>query len=188
MSKTFVIAEAGANHNKNFKQALSLIDVAIKSGADACKFQTYSADTLYSKNTPDFAGYKNISNLIKEIELPREWQKDLKTYCDENGIEFMSTPFDENAVDELVNLGVKRLKIAGFESTDFRFVDMVASTGLPLIISLGIGFDLDKHLNSILNIQSKYNNNLTLLHCNNAVQSNPLQNKKEKQFIEIIKS
>jgi sialic acid synthase SpsE len=168
MSKTFVIAEAGANHNKNFNQALSLIDVAIKSGADACKFQTYSADTLYSKNTPDFAGYKNINNLIKEIELPREWQKDLKTYCDENGIEFMSTPFDEKAVDELVNLGVKRLKIAGFESTDFRFVDMVASTGLPLIISLGIGFDLDKHLNSILNIQSKYNNNLTLLHCNNA--------------------
>jgi sialic acid synthase SpsE len=65
---------------------------------------------LYSKNTPDFAGYKNINKLIKDIELPREWQKDLKQYCDEKGIEFMSTPFDEKAVDELVNLGVKRLK------------------------------------------------------------------------------
>ena len=168
MTSTFIIAEAGANHNRNFNQALALIDVAVEAGASACKFQTYSSETLYSKNTPDFAGYKNINQLIKDIELPREWQKDLKQYCDEKGIEFMSTPFDEKAVDELVNLGVKRLKIAGFESTDFRFVEMVASTGLPLIISLGIGFDLNKHLDKILEIQAKYDNDLTLLHCNNA--------------------
>ena len=148
---TFVIAEAGANHNRDFDQAKSLIDVAHKSGASACKFQTYSSETLYSKNTPDFAGYKNINDLIKNIELPREWQIDLKNYCDEIGIEFMSTPFDEKAVDELVDLGVKRLKIAGFESTDYRFVEMVASTGLPLIISLGIGFDYE-NLGSLLDL------------------------------------
>ena len=164
---TFVIAEAGANHNRDFNQALELINVAKKSGASAVKFQTYSSETLYSKNTPDFAGYKNINQLIKDIELPREWQKDLKQYCDEQNIEFMSTPFDEQAVDELVGLGVKRLKIAGFESTDWRFVDMVASTGLPLIISIGIGFDL-REIGHILNIVEKYNNDLTLLHCNNA--------------------
>jgi N,N'-diacetyllegionaminate synthase len=164
---TFVIAEAGANHNRDFNQALKLIDVAKESGASAVKFQTYSSETLYSKNTPDFAGYKNINQLIKDIELPREWQKDLKQYCDEIDIEFMSTPFDEQAVDELVGLGVKRLKIAGFESTDWRFVDMVASTGLPLIISIGIGFELNK-IGYILNIVEKYGNDLTLLHCNNA--------------------
>tara|TARA_R110000823_G_scaffold303236_1_gene424569 strand:- start:3099 stop:4079 length:981 start_codon:yes stop_codon:yes gene_type:complete len=164
---TFVIAEAGANHNKDFNQALKLIDVAKKSGASAVKFQTYSSETLYSKNTPNFAGYKNINKLIKDIELPREWQKDLKQYCDEIDIEFMSTPFDERAVDELVNLGVKRLKIAGFESTDWRFVDMVASTGLPLIISIGIGFEF-QYIGHILNIVEKYGNDLTLLHCNNA--------------------
>ena len=164
---TFVIAEAGANHNRNFNQALKLIDVAKESGASAVKFQTYSSETLYSKNTPDFAGYKNINQLIKNIELPREWQKDLKQYCDEQSIEFMSTPFDEQAVDELVNLGVKKLKIAGFESTDWRFVDMVASTGLPLIISIGIGFNL-REIGYILDIEEKYGNDLTLLHCNNA--------------------
>ena len=164
---TFVIAEAGANHNRDFNQALKLIDVAKKSGASAVKFQTYSSETLYSKNTPDFAGYKNINQLIKNIELPREWQKDLKKYCDEQSIEFMSTPFDEQAVDELVNLGVKKLKIAGFESTDWRFVDMVASTGLPLIISIGIGFNL-REIGYILDIVEKYGNDLTLLHCNNA--------------------
>ena len=112
-NKTFIIAEAGANHNKNKEQAFELIRIAKESGADAVKFQTYSSDTLYSKNTPDFAGYKNINKLIKDIELPREWQKDLKLFCDDIGIEFMSTPFDEKAVEELVSLGVKRLKIAG---------------------------------------------------------------------------
>jgi len=164
---TFVIAEAGANHNRNFDQAISLIDVAKTSGASACKFQTYSSETLYSKNTPNFAGYKNINQLIKDIELPREWQKDLKQYCDEKDIEFMSTPFDEKAVDELVNLGVKRLKISGFECTDFRFIEMVASSKLPLIISLGIGFRMN-WLGKIFDIVSKYNNELTLMHCNNA--------------------
>lgn len=165
--KTFVIAEAGANHNRDFEQALALINVAKAAGASAVKFQTYSSETLYSKNTPDFAGYKNINQLIKDIELPREWQKDLKQYCDEVGIEFMSTPFDEKAVDELVALGVKRLKISGFESTDFRFVEMVASAKLPLVVSLGIGFKMN-WLGKIYEIAEKYGNDLTLLHCNNA--------------------
>jgi sialic acid synthase SpsE len=165
--ETFVIAEAGANHDRNFTQALKLIDAARDAGASAVKFQTYTSETLYSKHTPDFAGYKNIPKLIKDIELPREWQKHLKQYCDEQDIEFMSTPFDEQAVDELVSLGVKRLKIAGFESTDWRFVDMVASTGLPLIISLGIGFKKE-YLDMINAITRDYNNDVTLLHCNNA--------------------
>lgn len=165
--KTFVIAEAGANHNKDFSQAIKLIDVAINSGAKAVKFQTYSSDTLYAKNTPDFAGYKNINKLIDDIALPRNWQKDLKAYCDDNGIEFMSTPFDEQAVDELVSLGVKRMKISGFESTDPRFVELVASTKLPIIMSVGIGFELYK-MGIFLEIFEKYKNHLTLLHCNNA--------------------
>jgi len=164
---TFVIAEAGANHNQDFNQALSLIDIAKESGASAVKFQTYSSESLYAKNTPDFAGYKNINKLIKDIELPREWQKDLKLYCDDKGIEFMSTPFDEKAVEELVDIGVSRLKIAGFESTDWRFVEMVASAGLPLIISAGIGFR-EQHFHTLFSITDKHKNDTTILHCNNA--------------------
>jgi sialic acid synthase SpsE len=144
--KTFVIAEAGANHDRSFDQAIKLINVAKEAGSTAVKFQTYSSETLYCKNTSDFAGYKNINKLIKDIELPREWQKDLKNYCDDQNIEFMSTPFDEKAVEELVGIGVKRLKIAGFESTDFRFVEMVASA----------------------KICTKHTQDITLLHCNNA--------------------
>lgn len=173
MTKTFIIAEAGANHNRSFEQAISLIDVAKESGADAVKFQTYSSETLYSKFTPDFANYKNLPKLIKDIEIPREWQPDLKKYCDENDIEFMSTPFDEKAVDELVSIGVKRLKIAGFESTDLRFVDMVCSAKLPIIVSIGIGANI-KLIDTILNIAGKHAiDDVTFLHCNNAYPTPP---------------
>jgi len=166
---TFVIAEAGANHNKSFKQAIALIDVAVAANADAVKFQTYSSETLYSAYTPDFGGYNNINQLIKDIELPREWQADLKSYCDDVGIEFMSTPFDEKAVDELYNLGVRRLKIAGFESTDPRLVKCVASTQLPLIITAGIGSDVAM-VGNILNWVRDVNPDadVTILHGNNA--------------------
>jgi len=165
----FVIAEAGANHNRDFNQALTLIDIAKHAGANAVKFQTYSSETLYSKNTPDFAGYKNINKLIKDIELPREWQKDLKSYCDDIGIEFMSTPFDEAAVEELLSLGVKRMKISGFESTDPRFVKMVAASGLPVIVSAGIGSNASSIKNIINWISEEQNEpDITILHCNNA--------------------
>jgi N,N'-diacetyllegionaminate synthase len=166
---TFVIAEAGANHDKNFNKAIQLIDVAKLSGATAVKFQTYSSKSLYSKNTPDFAGYKNINKLIKDIELPREWQRDLKQYCDESEIEFMSTPFDEQAIDELYDLGVKRFKIAGFEARDPRLVKYAAKTGLPLIISAGIGVDLVT-IQKIIDWVAEENTNpdITFLHCNNA--------------------
>jgi len=167
--KTFVIAEAGSNHDRDFKQACQLIDIARSSKADAVKFQTYSSETMYSSKTPDFAGYKNIPDLIKSIELPREWQKDLKLYCDDHDIEFMSTPFDLKAVDELFEIGVKRLKIAGFEATDPRIVKYAASTNLPLIITAGIGVDLEM-MHTILGWVKEKNSkpDVTFLHGNNA--------------------
>ena len=90
VNKTFIIAEAGANHDREYSQALSLVDIAVEAQADAVKFQTYSSETLYARNTPNFANYKNINKLIKDIELPREWQADLKNYCDDSGIEFIA--------------------------------------------------------------------------------------------------
>ena len=169
MNNTFIIAEAGANHNRNFDQAVSLIDAAITAQADAVKFQTYSSETLYAKNAPDFAGYKNINKLIKDIELPRHWQKDLKLYCDDHGIEFMSTPFDERAIDELYAIGVRRLKIAGFEARDPRLIKHAASTGLPLVITAGIGVDLTNIAHIIGWVLEKNPNpDITFLHGNNA--------------------
>jgi len=169
MGNVFIIAEAGANHNRNYNQAIALIDAAIAAKANAVKFQTYSSETLYSRNTPDFAGYKNINKLIRDIELPRSWQRDLKQYCDDNGIEFISTPFDERAVEELYEIGVKRYKIAGFESTDPRFVKCVASTGLPLIITSGIGSNIAMVKNIVKWVEEvNAKHDITILHGNNA--------------------
>jgi len=163
-----IIAEAGANHNRNFEQAIALVNVARKAGADICKFQTYSSDTLYAKNTSDFAKYHDVNELIRSLEMPREWLADLKAYCDDVGIEFMSTPFDEKAVEELVSLGVKRLKVAGFESTDPRFLQVAASAQLPLIVSAGIGTSVER-IETILEIASIHGcGDVSVLHCNNA--------------------
>ena len=167
MGKTLIIAEAGANHNRDFNTALKLIDVAVEAKADVVKFQTYTAEGLFAKQDRDINGISNIHSMFKDIELPRHWQQDLKAYCDDKGIEFMSTPFDEEAVNQLVDLGVKRLKISGFESSDPRFVEMVCKTGLPVIMSIGIGFPLN-HMGKFLSIFKRYNNDFTLLHCVNA--------------------
>ena len=153
---TFIIAEAGANHNRDWKTACRLVKVAAAAGADAVKFQTYTSEDLYSSATPDFAGYKNIPELIKSIEIPRSWHKDLKTLCDDEGIEFMSTPFDDRAVDELVEVGVTRIKIAAFEAKDPRILRKVGSTGLPVIILRDAG-----------------SGDVTVLHCNSAYPTPP---------------
>lgn len=166
---TFIIAEAGANHNREWVLAKRLVHAASTAGADAVKFQTYTSFDLYSSNTPDFAGYKNIPDLIRSIELPREWHKDLKMLCDDSGIEFMSTPFDERAVDELVNVGVKRLKVASFEAKDRRLLKKIAQTGLPVIFSAGVGTSSQDVAGIIEYLRSEgSSDDITVLHCNSA--------------------
>ena len=169
MNKTFIIAEAGANHNRDINLAKSLIDVAASAGCDAVKFQTYSANTLYASGTPDFAGYENISELIESLELPRDWHTILKEHCDHQGIEFMSTPFDREAIEQLCDVGVNRIKIAGFESTDPRIVKEVARAKLPIIFSAGIGSSVSMARNTVNWIREENPEaDITILHCNNA--------------------
>src|SRR5437660_6819895 len=139
----FVIAEAGANHNRDLSMAKELIDVATEAGADAVKFQTYSAETLYSKKTPRFSYLEGVSSkdtweLIKEIELPREWQGELATYAAKRAILFLSTPFDHRAVDELAALDVPAYKIASFEIVDLHLIAHAAAKGRPMILSTGL--------------------------------------------------
>lgn len=172
----FIIAEAGSNHNRDIDIAFRLIETAAQAGCDAVKFQTFQADKLFTKFVPDFANYQDILGLLNRIQLPREWQKDLYQYCVDKRIEFMSTPFDEEAIDQLMHLGVKRMKIAGFESQDPRFVKAVAATQLPIIISLGIGAGSRSRTTRLSTITEMvgwiYTENpdadITILHCNNA--------------------
>lgn len=140
---TYIIAELGANHNRDLGMARELIAAAAEAGVDAVKFQTYSAETLYSRKTPRFTYLKGISEketwqLIKDIELPREWQAELAKYSAARGVTFFSTPFDARAVEELAALDVPAFKIASFELVDLRLIALAAAHGRPMILSTGM--------------------------------------------------
>lgn len=139
----YVIAEAGSNHNRDLDTARRLIDVAAAAGADAVKFQTYSGRSLYSTKTPSFdylAGLTDQSpgQLLESISLPREWQPILAEHCRSQGVEFLSSPFDLEAVDQLDALGVPAFKIASFELVDLPFLREVGKRGKPVIVSTGM--------------------------------------------------
>jgi sialic acid synthase SpsE len=139
----YVIAEAGSNHNRDLAIAKQLVDAAVDAGADAVKFQTYSGNRIYSRRTPPIASLQAVSDkpaaeLLEEISLPRHWQPELAAYAAERGIDFFSTPFDHEAVDELDQIGVPVFKIASFEIGDLPLIRCAAATGRPMIISTGM--------------------------------------------------
>ena len=139
----YLIAEVGANHNRDLSIARGMIDVAADAGANAVKFQTYSGERIYSTKAPKFEYLKEISDrspaeLLEEISLPREWQPELAAYARERQIDFFSSPFDHEAVDELAALEVPAMKIASFEIVDLPLIEKAASTGIPLVISTGM--------------------------------------------------
>jgi len=150
-----------------------LIDVAAECGADAVKFQTYSAETLYSRFTPRLKEMDEFDRsppgetpfeLIKRIELPREWQKELCDHAVKRGIDFLSTPFDLEAVDELAGLGVKAFKIASYEITYYALLRTAARHQRPLVISTGNSNLADVEM-AIGAVHEKGNDQVILLHC-----------------------
>lgn len=169
----FIIAEAGSNHDRKLEQAYRLINIAKESGADAVKFQTYTAECLYSKKTPkpEYLKKKGLSSkdeslwdVIKRIEMPREWHAKLKDYCSKNDIIFMSTPFDLRAVDELEEVGMLAYKIASFEITHLPLLEKAGNTGKPIILSTGMA-DLSDIKIALKIIYNAGNHKVALLHC-----------------------
>ena len=135
----FIIAEAGSNHNGKLQQALKLIDVAAKSGADAVKFQLFRADRLYvgAAGSADYlkAG-KSIYDIIKDMEMPAAWLPKIVRHCRKRGIMFMCSSFDEQSL-ELINRFTPVHKIASYESNHLPFIKKVAGKGKPAIMSTG---------------------------------------------------
>lgn len=169
----FIIAEAGSNHDGELEQAKQLIDIAMEAGADAVKFQTYSAEKLYSRKTPTMKYLKkdklikkdeSVWDLIKKIEMPREWHKPLADYCKEKGIIFLSTPFDLQAVDELEEVGMAAYKIASFEIVHLPLLEYAAKKGKPMIISTGMA-NLSDIQDALDTIYAAENHQVIVLHC-----------------------
>ncbi|MCJ8007606.1 N-acetylneuraminate synthase [Lederbergia wuyishanensis] len=146
MNKTYIIAEAGVNHNGSLDLAFELIDVAVKAGADAVKFQTFKAENLVTKKAQQAAyQIENIGEetsqfeMLKKLELNYNEFLRLKAYCDEKKIEFLSTPFEFESVDFLVEtLGMNTVKIPSGELTNSPFIHYIATKRKPIILSTGM--------------------------------------------------
>jgi len=142
--KTFVIAEAGVNHNGSDELALKLVEAAAACGADAVKFQTFRADKLVvpgarkAEYQQRATGDGDQYDMLKRLEMSRELHVALIERCNALGIEFMSTPFDEEAADFLIGLGMRRIKVPSGEIVNHPLLRYLASTGLPLIVSTGM--------------------------------------------------
>ncbi len=166
-ARCYVIAEAGANHNRDLGMARELIDVAADAGADAVKFQTYTGAGIYSSKTPRFEYLKDDRSpqeLLEAISLPRDWQPKLADHARDRGIHFFSSPFDHEAVDGLAELGVPAMKIASFEIVDLPLIRKAASVGVPLIVSTGMAVygEIEDALQAAA---SEGNDSVALLRC-----------------------
>jgi pseudaminic acid synthase len=170
--KSFIIAELSANHNGSIHNALATIEAAKRAGADAIKFQTYTADTLTIKSDkPDFLLKHGtiwdgmyLHDLYKEAYTPWEWHAELMEKAKTEGLICFSTPFDFTAVDFLEVLDVPAYKIASFEITDVPLIKYAASKGKPMIISTGIATYEDIK-EAIEACRSVGNNDIIILQC-----------------------
>lgn len=149
--KTYIIAEAGVNHNGSLVNAKKLVDIASKAGADAVKFQTFKAENLVNIHAPQ-AEYQaaNIGkresqfDMLKRLELKEDMHFELAEYCKQRNITFLSTPFDNDSLDFLVkNFEMPLIKIGSGEVTNAPFLLEIAKTGKDIILSTGMS-DLEE--------------------------------------------
>jgi len=171
-SKTFIIAELSANHGHDINIAKETIKAAKEVGADAIKFQTYTADTLTIDCDNDYFKLNNgtiwdgdtLYSLYEKAYTPWEWQKELKEYAESFGLICFSSPFDKTSVDFLEELNVPAYKVASFEITDIPLIEYIASKGKPVIISTGMATlsDIEEAVNSCKRVG---NEQIILLKC-----------------------
>lgn len=169
---TFIIAELSANHNGSLEIALETIRAVKRAGADAIKFQTYTADTItLNCKTDDFKinqgtiwDGKYLYDLYQEAYTPWDWHADLFEEARKQGLVCFSTPFDKTAVDFLENLNNPIYKIASFEITDIPLIEYAAKKQKPMVISTGIATDEDIQL-AVDTCRAVGNNDITILKC-----------------------
>lgn len=167
----FVIAEAGVNHNGSLERALELVNCAAEAGADAVKFQTFSASRLVTSEAAQ-ADYQRQNmgqelsqlEMLTQLELSVEDHEALVEHCRKREVLFLSTPFDIESADILDDLQVAAFKIASGEITNLPLLDHMARLGRPLIMSTGMS-RLGEVEEAVQAIQDAGNNNLALLHC-----------------------
>ena len=167
----FIIAEAGVNHNGDIRIAKKLVDMAKTCGADAIKFQTFKAE----ESTGTFAEKAQYQkendktkesqfDMIKKLELPFENFKEIKAYCEEKGIIFISTPDGLESLNYLINIDIPFIKVGSTEITNPNFLVEIGRAAKPIILSTGMSSlgEVEKALEAIY---STNNRNVRLMHC-----------------------
>tara|TARA_X000000368_G_scaffold387298_1_gene347924 strand:+ start:17362 stop:18381 length:1020 start_codon:yes stop_codon:yes gene_type:complete len=170
LSKAFIIAEIGVNHNGDMSLARDMIDQACNSGADAVKFQTYKTERLVSKETPKVSYQENNTkknethfDMLKKLELTEENHFLLYSYSKEKKIEFISTPYDVEDAKFLFNLGINTFKTASADIVDFPLHDYLSKINKDVIISTGMA--TKEEVIEVMSFYKKKINKPYLLHC-----------------------
>jgi len=179
----YIIAEMSGNHAGSLDTALAIVDAAADAGADAVKLQTFTADSMtLDVDHPDFVignpeslwFGRRLYELYDEAHTPWEWHKPIFDRARERGIACFSSPFSNEAVDFLVELGVPCLKIASLENTDLPLIRYAAATGLPLIISTGLATEAEV-AEAVQTARDAGCTELAILKCTAAYPTDPAQ-------------
>ena len=172
MSRVFIIAEAGVNHNGNLEIARELVNEAAKAGVDAVKFQTFKAENIVCKNAAKAEYQKEATDaeqsqleMLKKLELTEEMHRELVVYCKEKGVLFLSTPFDVDSVDYLSGIGMEIMKIPSGEITNYPYLKRIAQTGKKVILSTGMS-GMDEVKATIAVLREYGSKDISVLHCN----------------------
>lgn len=169
-SPTYIIAEAGVNHGGDIELAKKLIDIAAAANVDAVKFQAFKSENLILKNVKK-APYQirttspqeSQFEMLKKLEISVKQNEILKKYCEQKGVFFLVTPYDEESVEELIEVGVDAFKIASTDTTNLPFIKMVASKNKPIFFSTGMSYDAEIAL--ALEEMNPINKDVILLQC-----------------------
>ena len=167
----FIIAEAGVNHNGDITLAKKLIDVAVEAGANAVKFQTFKTENVVTP-TAEKAEYQKATTgatesqyeMIKRLELSETDFWDLSEYAKDAGIIFLSTPFDEESVDLLDQIGVPAFKIPSGEITNYPLLKKIAQKSKPIFLSTGMA-TLGEVEGALNHLKMHGAEEIVLLHC-----------------------
>ena len=163
-SPTYIVAEAGINHNGDLNIAIEMIEIAAKCGVDAIKFQSFRTQELFSELFS-----KDIFDYVKTFQITEKQHVKLKTKVEKLGLDFLSTPSGPNSLRILKNLKVKAIKIASPDFNDIELLSLSAKTKIPLIVSTG----MSTFSEIVTTVETLKNENATfcLLHCNSSYPS-----------------
>ncbi len=161
--RAYIIAEVGSNFNGSLDLAKEYIDAGREIGADAVKFQTYRAATLLNPLKPD-GDHWPAYDVVEKYEFPWQWHQELFEHAERVGVEFLTTPFDLDLLDELQRVGVRAFKIASGDLTFTLLLQKVGSLGKPVIVSTGMA-DLEEIRGAVQTLRRSGAADVALLHC-----------------------